>query len=218
MKLKIFLSILIASFVILSNTTATAQSLAPNTFILQPYIGAPNMKKWLFDQEYQQGNSSKGFGHVGLSGEITLSSRFGFGFDAIYTPFSRVVGNINYDYDTTSGSTVESMQPVSFKEDKLRVLAKVFIHFNIDNPNWDIYLSGGVGANIIFSEARIDGEKVNYHENFINTSEAPIFAKPFPFSGRICFGTRYFFSDHFGINFEAGVGGPPFSFGMNVRF
>jgi hypothetical protein len=176
------------------------------------------MKKWVYDQDYKEGNSSKGFGHVGMSGELTVSSRFGVGFDAIYSPFSRTEGNSHSIYNESTGLYDNVLDKREFKEDQLRLLAKVYIHFNIDNPQWDIYISGGLGANIVFTKAYINGEKVNYEQNFMNSSESPILRVPFPFSGRFCFGTRYFFSDYFGINFEAGVGGPPFSVGMNVRF
>lgn len=218
MKLKVFLSLLTIGFIFLSINKVTAQSLAPNTFILQPYVGAPNMKKWVYDQDYKEGNSSKGFGHVGMGGELTVSSRFGVGFDAIYSPFSRTEENSHSIYNESTGLYDNVLDKREFKEDQLRLLAKVYIHFNIDNPQWDIYISGGLGANIVFTKAYINGEKVNYEQNFMNSSESPILRVPFPFSGRFCFGTRYFFSDYFGINFEAGVGGPPFSVGMNVRF
>ncbi|WP_417265195.1 hypothetical protein [Brumimicrobium sp.] len=218
MKLKVLLSILTIGAVLFSSNTLTAQSITPNTFILQPYIGAPNMKKWIYDTEYQEGNKSSGFGHVGLSGELTVSERFGIGFDAIYSPFSResVETISEYDPDTDTYTTHNEVR--AFDEDKLRLIAKVYIHFNVENPKWDIYISGGVGANIIFAKAYIDGVETDYQSAFVNNTSVPFYNPPFPFSGRFCFGTRYFFSDHFGVNFEAGVGGPPFSFGLNVRF
>src|SRR5690554_6490160 len=195
MKLKVLLSILTIGAVLFSSNTLTAQSITPNTFILQPYIGAPNMKKWIYDTEYQEGNKSSGFGHVGLSGELTVSE---------------------YDSNTDTYTTHNEVR--AFDEDKLRLIAKVYIHFNVENPKWDIYISGGVGANIIFAKAYIDGVETDYQSAFVNNTSVPFYNPPFPFSGRFCFGTRYFFSDHFGVNFEAGVGGPPFSFGLNVRF
>ncbi|HLV41523.1 MAG TPA: hypothetical protein VKY37_04530 [Brumimicrobium sp.] len=217
MKLKTTLLLLTLGFIVLSENTSIAQDFTPNTLIIQPYVGVPNMKRWIYDTEYTEGNSSKGFGHVGLTGEVRISKRFGLGFDAIYSPFTRTE---NYSYskynqvtdtfDIISGSRV-------FKENKLRLIAKAYIHFNVKNPMWDLYLSGGVGANIVFAKAYKDGQQVNYQENFNSSNEGLILRNPFPFSGRICFGARYFFSDYIGVNFETGFGGPPFSCGLSVR-
>lgn len=218
MKLKVVLSLLTIGSVLLSGNKITAQTLLPNTIVLQPYIGAPNMKKWLYDQDYESTKSSTGIAHYGLSGEIAVSKRVGLGFDAIYSPFSRTREITTSNYDQATDSFQKVTQTRKFQENKLRIIAKVYIHFNIDNPQWDLYISGGMGANILFNKAYIDGEQVNYDEYNAYYDSDIFVMNPFPFSGRFCFGTRYFFSDHFGVNFEAGVGGPPFSFGMNVRF
>ena len=218
MKLKAFLPLLIICSVALSSNKITAQSLLPNTVVLQPYIGAPNMKKWLYDQDYDADKSSKGFGHVGLSGEVAVSKRIGLGFDAIYSPLTRTRKLTTSVYDQNSGMFNDVTQIRKFEENKLRIIAKMYIHFNIENPQWDLYISGGMGANILFRRAFIDGEQVNYDQNNVYYDNDIFLVNPFPFSGRFCFGARYFFSDYIGINFETGVGGPPFSFGMNVRF
>src|SRR5690554_6711503 len=169
MKLKVLLSILTIGAVLFSSNTLTAQSITPNTFILQPYIGAPNMKKWIYDTEYQEGNKSSGFGHVGLSGELTVSERFGIGFDAIYSPFSRESVETISEYDSNTDTYTTHNEVRAFDEDKLRLIAKVYIHFNVENPKWDIYISGGVGANIIFAKAYIDGVETDYQSPSLTT-------------------------------------------------
>jgi len=189
-----------------------------NKTIIQPYVGAPNMKRWLYEVESDINKSSKGFGHVGLVAEFQASKRFGIGIDAIYSPFSRTETTYMNMYDPNTGQNVEVAEKLVFTENKLRIIAKAFIHFNIKNPTWDLYLAGGIGANIIFTEARLDGKKVNYNEYFTTNDVFPILNPPFPLSGRIGFGTRYYFNEYIGVNLEAGFGGPPIAVGVNFRF
>jgi hypothetical protein len=218
MKLKPTYILLFLLTFTLSSNIALAQAVFPNDIILQPYYGAPNMKKWMYDTDINENNSSKGFGHIGLSGEFVLSKWFGLGFDAIYSPFSRTEQTNSIEYNGNTGTYTNQTTEYTFKENKLRVIAKVYIHFNVANPLWDLYISGGLGTNTVFARAFINGDEVNYYENYINNNTSIILQTPFPFAGRICFGARYFFSNHFGVNFETGFGGPPFSFGMNFRF
>ncbi|HZH86660.1 MAG TPA: hypothetical protein VFD77_05035 [Brumimicrobium sp.] len=218
MKLKLTSILLLIFGFILSSTIASAQSVFPNDVILQPYYGAPNMKKWMYDTDLDQYNSSKGFGHVGLSGEFVISSRFGFGFDAIYSPFERTETTSYIEYDGNTNTTINKVDELVFSENKLRIIAKAYIHFNVANPLWDLYISGGIGPNIIFKKAYFNDEKVNYDAYHSNSENIMTLNPHFPFSGRICFGARYFFSNHFGASFETGFGGPPFSFGLNARF
>lgn len=107
------------------------------------------MKQWFY--VVNSSNSSTGFGHLELSGEFVIKKNFGIGFATIYSPFSRTNKNVFREYDE-NGYT-ETTEEIKFIENKLRLLAKVYIHFNIKNPKWDIDISGGLGANILFRNA-----------------------------------------------------------------
>lgn len=189
-----------------------------NKTIVQPYFGIPNMKRWMYEVDSDSYKSSKGFGHVGLVAEFQASKRFGIGVDAIYSPFSRTENTYLLQYDPNTGENYEQKNEVKFTENKLRIIVKAFIHFNVDDPEWDLYLAGGIGANIIFTEARENGEKVDYNEYVTKYSQGVTLNPPFPLAGRIGFGTRYYFNEYIGVNLEAGLGGPPIAIGLNFRF
>ncbi|HZH86661.1 MAG TPA: hypothetical protein VFD77_05040 [Brumimicrobium sp.] len=217
MKLKScsILSLILVCF--LSSNITLAQSIFKNDIFLQPYIGGPNIKQWAFDGAKDNNQSVKGVLHYGLSGEIVISPNFGIGFDAIYSPFSR---SEKYQYthqDPITGEFSTLTNEEVFTSNKLRLIAKAYIHFNVSNPLWDIYISGGFGANILFNKYELNGEKLDYSSNVYWDEDFPIISTGFPISGRFCFGTRYFITDYFGVNFEAGIGGPPFSLGVNLR-
>ncbi|RYM32867.1 hypothetical protein ERX46_12480 [Brumimicrobium glaciale] len=229
MKLRsIFASLVILSIVISSNKT-TAQAPTPSIespesittepsfkkIILQPYIGGSNMKKWAYDANNYENQSSKGSLHYGVSGEFMVNNRIGIGFDAIFTPFERTEYNSYYDPNT--GGTTSFSDETVITENKLRILPKIYIHFNVDDPQWDLYISGGIGANIMFTELRVNGVEKDYG-SMAYSGDFPVLNPSFPFAGRFSFGTRYYINDFLGLSFEFGVGGPPFSLGMNFRF
>lgn len=189
------------------------QGIAPNNFIIQPYVGGPNLKTWSYNA-IQLGQTTdhdgysvnaKGFGHFGVTTELAISERIGLGIDGIYSPFERTI------IDSSSNETKV------FTENKLRIIARIYIHFNVENPSWDLYLSGGIGANILFTSLKRNGVNENYNAYYKGNTKFPLLNTPFPVSGRFCFGGRYYFSHYVGINFEAGIGGPPFSFGLSFR-
>ena len=217
-------SLLLLLFTLLSINEASAQSLTPKKFIIQPYIGGPNMKNWAYNSvllgqtEYNSSitSSSVGYAHYGLNAEFLISERIGIGFDGIYSPFKRTLLHETSGIDPISGKLINITNKEVFTEDKLRIIAKVFIHFNVENPQWDLYISGGIGTNLLFTEYRYNGEKQNYEANVGGSGKFPLIRPAFPISGRFCFGARYFFSENFGIHFETGFGGPPFSFGLSI--
>lgn len=185
--------------------------------ILQPYIGGPNMKKWFYDGNDYNSASSKGTLHYGVSGEYVISNRFGIGFDVIYSPFSRTVDSYDYYIDPETGYQFTTTEKMDIIENKLRILPRVYIHFNVDDPTWDVYISGGIGVNVINRKYEIDGKSV-YKPNDYYYDDFPILDPHFPYAGRVSFGSRFYFNKNLGINFETGIGGPAFVLGLTARF
>ncbi len=218
--MKLMTSILIALIfsTLIYPTRLEAQSVFENDFFIQPYIGGPNMKKWAFDVNSFNYDNSSGSAHFGLITEYVVSSNFSVGIDAIFSPLSWRETISILDYDVDNNQNIKETNDYVFIENKLRVIIRAYYHFDIANPLWNVYFSGGLGPNIIFSHVKVNGELKDSDPNVSSSNYFPIMNPPFPLSGRVCFGTRYFFSDFLGINFEAGIGGPLFAFGFNARF
>lgn len=206
--------------VIAQTPDETDESISTSTgrIILQPYVGGPNMKKWAYDVDDYNDINSSGSLHYGIAGEFSVSERIGLGFDVIYSPFSRTETAYNYYTDPVTGDYISSNQKIEITDNKLRIMPRIFIHFNVEDPTWDIYISGGVGFNIINSRYEVDGQEVDNIDSYGYYDSFPIISPHFPFAGRFCFGSRYYINNNLGINFETGVGGPVFSLGMNLRF
>src|SRR5690554_7608244 len=91
------------------------QGIAPNNFIIQPYVGGPNIKTWSYNAiqlgqttEYDGYSvNAKGFGHFGVTTELALSERIGLGVDGIYSPFERTL------IDSSSNETKRSEEHTS---------------------------------------------------------------------------------------------------------
>ncbi|RFC53699.1 hypothetical protein [Brumimicrobium aurantiacum] len=225
MKLINTFSIIVALLLLTAPIKANAQEdegtensseLITGKILLQASIGGPNMKKWSYDANNYNNQETRGSFHYGLSGEIRVSRTIGIGFDAIYSPFERTIQS-DYYYDPETGTSVMQNSETVVTENKFRFIPKVYIHFNVNDPSWDLYISGGIGINYIDKEVRVDGEKTDdYYNDYYG--DFPIMETPFPYAGRFCFGTRYYLNDIFGFSFETGIGGPALSFGINARF
>jgi opacity protein-like surface antigen len=129
----------------------------------------------------------------------------GIGLD--YT-FARVTGYSNQvDYINDDG------QPRyikgTFKESitKQRFLLRMSVHFATTN-NLDPYVSFGAGY-----------KQTVYKNNFPNDFPINnINLNLIPISFRAGVGMRYFFSEHIGMNIEAGFGGPAIQAGLTAKF
>src|SRR5690554_7912213 len=77
------------------------QGIAPNNFIIQPYVGGPNLKTWSYNA-IQLGQTTnhdgysvnvKGLDHFGVTKELAISERMGLGFNEIYPPLEGTIIN-----------------------------------------------------------------------------------------------------------------------------
>lgn len=149
-----------------------------------------------------------GIGPAGLRMEYMLGDQIGLGLDVIYNS-----NRASYvETDTIYNSNGSQIETNSYEQtmQRLRIHVRFNYHFDISNPNLDGYFGVGAGTNNRFRTA---------YENGVELEETGLDDLTLiPFSARICVGTRYYFTDNFGLNCELGLGGPVISAGLSVKF
>ncbi|HLP56806.1 MAG TPA: outer membrane beta-barrel protein [Fluviicola sp.] len=202
----------ILSFVLLAQK-AHAQANYMGSFIVDPYYGAPNLDRLLWDTgsgaTNVSGYASKSIGPFGIRGEYMLSDQFGLGFDLIYATLRTSYTEIDSVYNSSTDSFDAVKTDVETKNRRLRMQLRFNYHFAVSNPNLDAYMGVGAGSNTRFRSRLENGVEV---EDTDNLELAVI-----PVSFRICAGMRYYFSPFVGINAELGLGGPLISAGLSFR-
>ncbi len=88
---------------------------------------------------------------------------------------------------------------------KIRVLGKMSYHF-ATTSNLDPYITWGVGYKNTSVYSNEPGPVKSVNVNLV------------PIAFRMGAGIRYFFTDAFGVNVEAGLGGPLLQGGISMKF
>jgi hypothetical protein len=194
---------------------SNSQVIEKGDFIFDPYVGYPN---WGNENSYQNSGltsySVKSNGPMGVRAEILISDQIGIGVDFIYN--SRFIKgtreDIEYVFDESSNQYVELVNVYDYQSlsQRFRLQLRVNYHFDLYNPNLDLYVGYGVGSNVSKYTTLINGT-ASYP-----TYEQSIFTF-FPFSMRVCTGLRYYFTNKIGINSELGLGGPLLSAGISLK-
>lgn len=178
--------------------------------VIDVYGGLPNMDKYfanVLSTTNQTISSYKGLPPSGIRYSFMLTDNISLGLDVIYNYNTKVY----LDTDTlfVNGNWQYVNTETTNKEKRLRVQARMnfFIPNNI--PEFDTYFGVGLGTN---------NRWVNkYQNNALVESLKGGDAALLPFSMRVCYGIRYYFSYNFGFNAEVGLGGPLLSFGLSYK-
>jgi hypothetical protein len=194
------------------NTTAQANYMG--SFILDPYYGAPNLDRFLWDTPSDASNvsdyKSRGFGPFGIRGEYMLADQFGLGFDVIYASIFSSYTEIDSIYNGVTDTFDPQRTDVTNTNRRLRVQLRFNYHFAVSNPNLDAYMGVGAGSNTRFRRTSENGVELEDNTDYLDFEVIPV-------SFRICTGMRYYFSPIIGINAELGLGGPLISAGLSFR-
>lgn len=188
-----------------------SQSLFVGNHLIEPYIGFPNVTKYVpmlaLSQEPENVTSYVGLPPSGLRYTYMLTDDISFGFDVIYDRSRKdfvstdtVFQNGSWQYLSYEGQRTQT---------RLRLQARMNFHLPISQPNADSYIGLGFGTN----NRWIKDYKNGVLDRELKGSEAILI----PFSMRVCYGYRYYFSYNLGIVGEVGIGGPLVSFGLSYK-
>lgn len=186
-----------------------SQAIQKKNVIIDFYYGFPNLGKEILknmDQTNQniQTSAFKGIGPTGVRLEYMIAENFGLGFDFIYssitTDFS--VDSLNND------NTVYRTYNVHGYMNRFRFHVRANYHF-VQDDSFDAYVGFGAGTNM---------RTIGFDTDYPNYERTKVTSALFPFSARIAIGSRYYFTNNFGLNLELGLGGPVLSAGVSLKF
>jgi hypothetical protein len=204
-KLKTILIVFLLSIITLSSKSAHAQyvskdykdsvkktiCLNKSNTVIEAYYGYPYMGGLVLKASLDSFNVHiTNYNHVGLRFEYLLMKDFGIGLEYTYALVS-----VKYQQNTSVYTASMSKQ---------RFLGKVYFHF-LEDANTDGYVTGGLGSSLTRITTNDPQNKVNENVTL------------FPLSIRAGIGFRHFFNETFGINGEAGIGGPLIQAGISIK-
>jgi hypothetical protein len=188
-----------------------SQSLFVGNHVIEPYIGFPNVTKYVpmlaLSQEPENITSYVGLPPSGLRYSYMLTDDISFGVDVIFDRSKKdfvstdtVFQNGGWEYNSYSGERIQT---------RLRLQGRLNFHLPITQPNADSYIGLGFGTN----NRWIKDYKNGVLDRELKGSNAALI----PFSMRVCYGYRYYFNYNLGIVGEIGIGGPLLSFGLSYK-
>jgi hypothetical protein len=188
-----------------------SQSLFVGNHVIEPYIGFPNVTKYVpmlaLSQEPENITSYVGLPPSGLRYSYMLTDDISFGVDVIFDRSKKdfvstdtVFQNGGWEYNSYSGERIQT---------RLRLQGRLNFHLPITQPNADSYIGLGFGTNNRWVR--------DYKNGVLDRELKGSSAILIPFSMRVCYGYRYYFSYRLGIVGEIGIGGPLLSFGLSYK-
>jgi hypothetical protein len=188
-----------------------SQYLFVGNHIIEPYIGFPNVTKYVpmlaLSQEPENITNYVGLPPSGLRYSYMLTDDISFGVDVIFDRSRKdfvstdtVFQNGGWEYLSYEGQRTQT---------RLRLQARMNFHIPISQPNADSYIGLGFGTN----NRWIKDYKNGVLDRELKGSDAILI----PFSMRVCYGYRYYFNYNLGIVGEIGIGGPLISFGLSYK-
>jgi len=198
-------------FGVLISFNTFSQSLFVGNHVIEPYIGFPNVTKYVpmlaLSQEPENITSYVGLPPSGLRYSYMLTDDISFGVDVIFDRSKKdfvstdtVFQNGGWEYNSYSGERIQT---------RLRLQGRLNFHLPITQPNADSYIGLGFGTNNRWVR--------DYKNGVLDRELKGSSAILIPFSMRVCYGYRYYFSYRLGIVGEIGIGGPLLSFGLSYK-
>jgi hypothetical protein len=198
-------------FGVLLSFNAFSQALFVGNHVIEPYIGFPNVTKYLpilaLSQEPDSITSYVGLPPSGFRYYYMLTDDISFGVDVMFDRSRKdfvstdtVFQNGGWQYLSYEGQRTQT---------RLRLQARMNFHLPISQPNADSYIGLGFGTN----NRWLKDYKNGVLDRELKGSDAILI----PFSMRVCFGYRYYFNYNLGLVGEIGIGGPLLSFGLSYK-
>jgi opacity protein-like surface antigen len=214
---KLFVLSILSCALMVQFTPVFSQAVGKGNLIIDPYYGFPNFRKYytntlgdIFTENgLYQSQKASSIGPMGLRAEFLLADRFGIGFDFIYTNFRNQSTVIEQEYNDQTGEWNDVTSTNDFTMNRIRFQVRINYHFQVNDPDLDVYFGLGAGTNNKYTKRTVNGNIV--------TTQALDGIVAFPMSMRVCSGVRYYFTENIGFNLEIGLGGPILSAGVSFK-
>ncbi|MES2589729.1 MAG: outer membrane beta-barrel protein [Bacteroidota bacterium] len=188
----------------LLSTNIFSQAVEKGNFVIEPYVGFPNVSKIVLKNIKRIHDSElKSTGPFGIKVDYFFKDKISFGINCIYNSYN-IKGQID---SLNTNNVVDSTYFITVDMQRFRFQANAKYHFFV-GEKLDTYVGFGFGMN---------SRKYTFDSSFPNLNEKSIFATVLPVSARFDLGFRYFLSKNVGFNFEMGIGGPIMIAGLTVK-
>jgi hypothetical protein len=205
--MKKFLSILL----FLSCWHVNAQGTLYGNHVIEPYLGFPNISRYVpsifYLTETIDVTKYRGMAPSGLRYSYMLRDELSVGVDVMYNFSNQTYNSTDTVFQNGQWSYIPSTG--LRQERRLRIHARMNFHLPTLIPEADSYIGIGIGTN----NRWLRNSKNGNLESLVKGDDAVLL----PFSMRICYGFRYYFTYNLGINLEVGVGGPLLSAGLSYK-
>ncbi len=182
-------------------------------FIIDAFYGYPYMVgKYINTAVSSSGESINvtNLNHVGGKVEYMINNVIGLGMECTYASVTAKYANTYSVYNNSTGQYDYQYNNYMIGINKLRLLAKVNIHF-ATSKYIDPYATAGIG----YKQTNVYSDDIN-NQNAVNELDNALNIIPVAF--RMGIGMRYYFIKNLGITIEGGIGGPLIQAGISGKF
>ena len=213
---KTLLIIAVTVIGLTTNLTAQDNCIEKGKFIVDAYYGYPYVAgEWVKSTYNSTTNNTniesvRNLNHIGGKLEYMISDNIGIGLEYTYASVKAKYKEENTTMNSF-GSSVTTINHYTVQLYKQRILGRINFHF-ATTKQLDPYATIGFGykVSLLKSNNPNDAESISaFNKNFSNL---------LPVAIRFGVGLRYFITPNFGLNVEAGVGGPSVQGGVTVKF
>jgi outer membrane protein W len=213
---KTLLIIAVTVIGLTTNLKAQDNCIEKGKFIVDAFYGYPYVAgEWVKSTYNSTTNNTniesvRNLNHIGGKFEYMISDNIGIGLEYTYASVKA-----KYKEENTTvngfGSSVTTINHYTVQLYKQRILGRINFHF-ATTKQVDPYATIGFGykVSLLKSNNPNDAESISaFNKNFSNL---------LPVAIRFGVGLRYFITPNFGLNVEAGIGGPSVQGGVTVKF
>lgn len=202
-KLKVLVLSMVA---VLASGTLNAQAQEKGDVIIDAYVGYSLLGSVFkaVDTDNADDVKSTNLMPVGIRGEYMINDILSIGLDAFYTQNKLDYKQTSYDY-LNGTSTVYNY---ALSRTKLATYITFNFHLLKNAEKADLGLTVGAGyKNVVWTD---ESDNPAY--------EGAALKNPIPVSFRMGATFRYYFTENFGANITASIGGPLVSGGLSFKF
>jgi len=213
---KTLLIIAVTVIGLTTNLKAQDNCIEKGKFIVDAFYGYPYVAgAWVKSTYNSTTNNTniesvRNLNHIGGKLEYMISDNIGIGLEYTYASVKAKYKEENTTVNSF-GSSVTTINHYTVQLYKQRILGRINFHF-ATTKQLDPYATIGFGykVSLLKSNNPNDAESISaFNKNFSNL---------LPVAIRFGVGLRYFITPNFGLNVEAGVGGPSVQGGVTVKF
>lgn len=213
---KTLLIIAVTVIGLITNLKAQDNCIEKGKFIVDAFYGYPYVAGARVKSTYNSTTNNtnvvsvRNLNHIGGKFEYMINEKIGLGIEYTYAAVTAEYTE-QYTKVNSIGQSVTTTDNYKVTLYKQRILGRMNFHF-ATTKQLDPYATVGFGykVSLLKSTDPNDAETIStFNKSFANL---------LPIAIRFGVGLRYFITPNFGLNVEAGIGGPSVQGGVTVKF